>query len=135
MTRLTTMALVSAVIVFDAGCHTGRQQVATAATSQRTAEECANVVAPAPRDPMYKQVLRPMVVMPPANGRGGSSDYIISLAVRVNRAGQVDSVVVLNSQNGVGEMLARRLLAGGTAKAARYQGCPVTAWTNVSVPG
>ena len=102
---------------------------------ERTAAECADIVAPPRGDSMYKLMVPPTVVVPQSGGRGGSSVYTTSLAVRVNRAGQVDSVVVLSSQGGVGEMLGRRLLAGGNAKAARYRGCPVTAWTTVDIAG
>ena len=50
--------------------------------------------------------------------------------VRVDRSGEVDSVVVMSSRGGIGESAGRRLM-GSKAKPARYEGCAVTAWAMV----
>ena len=74
-----------------------------------------------------------MVVVPMSGTNlGRNAVYTFSANVRVNRTGQVDSVILLNATGGGDELVAHRL-ALAKARPGGFLGCAVTAWTVVDL--
>lgn len=121
------LASFAAVIGLTA-CHPHASPITTAAAADN-ARRCAELVPPSPGDTAYKHVLPPLVRSPVSLSGSQFAEYGLMARVHVDKAGNVDSIMI--QDGGRYNQALRSRLANARARPARYQGCPIAAWTTV----